>query len=133
MAIEIAVRDMKKENERLRMLRDMFFGILRAALPDVKLNGHPELRLAGNLNVCISGISSEALIIALTDDVAISSGSACTTAAVEPSHVLKAIGLSDTEIHSSIRAGIGRTNDEQDIVIASERLTEEVERLRGLA
>jgi len=96
------------------------------------LNGHPEYRLAGNLNICISGVESEALILALTNEVAISSGSACTTAAVEPSHVLEALGLTQDNINASIRIGIGRFNTQEEIVYAIEAIANEAKRLRAL-
>lgn len=131
-AVEISIREMKSEQERVRMLRDNLLERLNAALPDIKLNGHTLHRLAGNLNICIPGVESEALIIALTNEVAISSGSACTTAAVEPSHVLKAIGLCEADINSSIRIGIGRFNSANEMQFAADSVIREVNRLRAL-
>jgi cysteine desulfurase len=132
-AVELSVKEMKTEQARLRKLRDSLFEELKKALPDIRLNGHPEYRLANNLNICIPGIVSESLIIALTNDVAISTGSACTTAAVEPSHVLKALGLSDAQAHSSIRISLGRSNIDEEVTYVSNCLTREVGRLRELA
>jgi cysteine desulfurase len=131
-AVEISIREMKSEQARLRRLRDDLLERLKVALPDIKLNGHSLHRLAGNLNICIPGVESEALIIALTNEIAISSGSACTTAAIEPSHVLKALGLSEIDLHSSIRIGIGRSNTGEEIKYAAEELANEVKRLRTL-
>lgn len=131
-AVEISIQEMKSEQERLRTLRDNLLEQLKTVLPDIKLNGHPVHRLAGNLNICIPGVESEALIIALTNEIAISSGAACTTAAIEPSHVLKALGLSEIDLHSSIRIGIGRSNTGEEIKYAAEELANEVKRLRTL-
>jgi cysteine desulfurase len=131
-AVELSVKEMKPEQARLGQLRDFLFEELKRKLPDLRLNGHPENRLANNLNVCIPSIVSESLIIALTNDVALSTGSACTTAAVRPSHVLKALGLADTEVHSSIRMCLGRSNSLEEVTYVSECVTREIARLREL-
>ena len=99
----------------------------------IRLNRHPEKRLAGNLNLCFRGIESEALMISLLSDVAVSSGSACTTSAVEPSHVLAALGKREDEIHSSIKFGVGRMNTVEEIDYIAGRIIEEVRRLRSFA
>jgi cysteine desulfurase len=130
-AVEIAVNEMKTEQARLRGLRDALYQALTEGIPDLRLNGHPENRLAGNLNVCIPGIVSESLLVALADDVACSTGSACTTAAVEPSHVLKALGMSSDEVHASVRLGLGRSTDAADVRRAACAFVEKVARLRG--
>jgi cysteine desulfurase len=132
-AVELCLKEIKREQPRLRGLRETLYHILKEGIPDIKLNGHPELRLAGNLNVCIPGVESEALIIALAETVALSSGSACTTAAVEPSHVLKALGLSDGDVHSSIRFGFGRLTTEAEAEYAAARVSEEACRIRHLS
>jgi cysteine desulfurase len=85
--------------------------------------------LPGNLNISFPRVESEALMIALKNDVAVSSGSACTTAAVEPSHVLSAIGCSEEEIHASIRFGLGRSTQIAEVDYVSNRVVEEVLRL----
>jgi cysteine desulfurase len=131
-AVELSLKEMKAEQPRLRRMRDALYQALREGIPDLRLNGHPDRRLAGNLNVCIPGVESEALVIALTDTVAVSSGSACTTAAVEPSHVLKALGLPDADVHSSIRFGLGRPTTGMEIQHAAARIIEEANRLRSL-
>ena len=131
-AVEISLKEMKTEQTRLRDLRDSLFEVLKEGIPDLRLNGHPDHRLAGNLNVCIPGIVSESLIIALAHDVAFSSGSACTTAAVEPSHVLKALGLSRAEVHASVRLGVGRYTNAAEGRHAALVIVEQVTRLRGL-
>jgi cysteine desulfurase len=132
-ALEISLKEMKTEQPRLCQLRDALYRKLKMRIPDLKLNGHPDHRLAGNLNVCIPGIVSESLIIALAEDLAISTGSACTTAAVEPSHVLKALGLPDADVHASVRIGIGRTNTGAETDHAAAVIVAEATRLRELA
>ena len=97
------------------------------------INGAKEQRLAGNLNIHLPKVNSEALMIALREELAISSGSACTTAAVEPSHVLKALGLSDEADYSSVRFGLGRFNSEEEVEFAADRPIEEYQRLAEFA
>jgi len=132
-ALEISLEEMETEQARLRSLRDSLFQAMREGIPDLRLNGHPDHRLAGNLNVCIPAIVSESLIIALAEDVAFSSGSACTTAAVEPSHVLKALGLSSAEVHASVRFGLGRSTNAAEVRHAEHAIVEQVASLRELA
>jgi cysteine desulfurase len=131
-AVELCLKEIKTEQQRLCMLRDYLYQELRTAIPNIQLNGHPDHRLAGNLNICIPGVVSESLIIALTNDLAISTGSACTTAAVEPSHVLKALGMADKDVHASIRIGLGRQIDKHAVHHAVIRIVQEAERLRQL-
>lgn len=128
-AVAVAVREMASEQRRIGGLRDMLLKRLAAGVPGLRVNGSMEKRLAGNLNVVFPGIESEALMIALKEDVAVSSGSACTTAAVLPSHVLKALGLSDRDTHSSIRIGIGRFTTDDEVSLAARRMVEEAQRL----
>ena len=130
-AVEIAVEEMPKEQERLRKLRDQLLESLLAAIPEAKVNGSMEQRLVSNLNMVFPGVESEALMIALKSEIAVSSGSACTTAAVLPSHVLKALGLSDRQSYSSIRIGLGRFTDQGDLAQAAERVACELKRLSG--
>jgi cysteine desulfurase len=115
-ALDIANKEMKEENTRYRAwTNQMFTSFQEATDGNVKLNGHPTERLAHNLNVSFPGVESKALIHALRNDVAISTGSACATLHVEPSHVLRAIGLSDEMIHSAVRFGLGRNIIFKDI------------------
>ncbi len=132
-AIEISLAEMKTEQARLRELRDSLFQALRKEIPELKLNGHPGHRLAGNLNVCIPGIVNESLILALADDIAISAGSACTTTAADPSHVLKALGLSSAEVHASVRFGLGRRTTKAEMQYTAAAIVEQVAKLRRLA
>ena len=131
-ACAIAATEMHVEQARLRQLRERLFGALATLLDDVALNGHPTERLAGNLNLSFGGVEGDSLLAAL-QDVALSSGSACTSATLEPSHVLRAIGLDDEAAHGSIRFGLGRFNTETDIDYAAERVIHEVRRLRALS
>lgn len=131
-AAELAVRRMTHEALRLEALRSEFLERIITGLNGIRVNGHPEARLPGNVNLTIDGIDSESLLMAL-DDVAISNGSACSSARLEPSHVLLACGLSARQAFSSIRIGIGRSTSSDDVRYAAERIVEEVVRLRELA
>ncbi len=105
---------------------------LQERLGDVSLNGHPTERLAGNLNVSFAHVQADALMTALRD-VAVSSGSACTSATIEPSHVLRALGLDDELAHSSIRFGLGRFTTAAEIDYVIEEVARQVERLRAFS
>jgi len=116
-ACDIAADVMNKENLRISQLRDSLIRGIRAENPNAKINGSMEYRVAGNLNMSFPGANNEA-IIAAVPEIAISSGSACTTSTMEPSHVLLALGMSKEDAYSSLRFGIGRFNNEKDIQIA---------------
>ena len=120
-AARLALKEREAESARLVALRERLWAGL-SELSAVTLNGHPTERLAGNLNVSFDGIDGEALLVALRD-LAVSSGSACTSASLEPSHVLRAIGVSDARAHASLRFGLGRftTAEEIDFAIATVR------------
>ena len=126
-AIEIAQKEMEQENTKFKK----WMGLMLAKLSEAgaKLNGHPEKRLAHNLNVRFDGIESKAIINSVSKKIAISAGSACTTQIVEPSHVLLALGLSEDQTHSSIRVGCGRFNTEEEIKIAADEICHAVESL----
>ena len=128
-AVEISIKELAKEQKRLGELRDQLQNSILATIPEAKVNGSLKHRLAGNLNITFPGVQSEALMIALRSEIAVSSGSACTTAAVLPSHVLKAIGLSDTQSHSSIRFGLGRYTSSAETSVAAELVLKEFCRL----
>jgi len=131
-ALEIAEKEMKKENERLRKWTTKMLDSFTLAFDGVELNGHPDQRLAHNLNVSFKGIESKALIHLLQSDLAISAGSACTTAIVEPSHVLLALGISEEKAHSSVRFGLGRFNADEEIEYAIECVIKANTKLRHL-
>jgi cysteine desulfurase len=128
-ACAIAAQEMAEEEPRLRALRERLHGGIVAELDDVHLNGDGSRRLAGNLNLSFAGVDAEALMAAMKD-LAVSSGSACTSAAVEPSYVLRALGGDDELAHGSIRFGIGRSTTEGEIDYAVETVVREVRRLR---
>lgn len=133
-ACAIAAREMEEEGRRTAALRDRLLERLRTELgPDaLRVNGSMEFRLPNNLNVSFRGIEGESLIMGMRD-VAVSSGSACTSASSEPSHVLAAIGLTPEEAHSSLRFGLGRFTTREEIEHAATRVIETVRRLRAMS
>jgi cysteine desulfurase len=131
-ACAIAMEDMAEEAPKVAALRDRLRNRILDRLDETHVNGSTEHRLPGNLNISFGYVDGESLQIGL-DDIAISSGSACTSAAVESSYVLKALGMSDDLAHSSIRFGIGRFNTEAEIDYAADRVVETVSQLRELS
>ena len=131
-ACEIARVEMAAEGVRLRALRERLKSRLFDGLNDIFLNGHPEERLDGNLNVSFEGVDGESLLVGL-DDIALSSGSACTSAALEPSYVLRALGVPTRLAESSIRFGLGRFNTQAEIDNVAGRVIDEVGRLRTIS
>ena len=130
-AFRIAKEDMFEDNIRIKSLRDKFWEGLKD-MEEVYLNGDPEHRAAGFLNVSFNYVEGESLIMALKD-IAVSSGSACTSASLEPSYVLRAIGLKDELAHSSIRFAIGRFTTEEEIDYTIGLVRNAVEKLRELS
>ncbi len=128
-AAEIAALEMDEEASRLQGLKDLFLDKILKRLDGVTINGDREARIPGNLNLSFSGVQAEDLTAGLKD-LAISNGAACSSATVEPSHVLKALGLSDELSAATIRIGLGRYTAEDDINFATETIIAEVERLR---
>ena len=131
-AAEIAVDEMASEGERIGRLRSRLLTRLGSELDLIRVNGDLEKRLPGNLNVSFAHVEGESLLMALKD-VALSSGSACTSASLEPSYVLGAIGVDREMAHSSLRFGIGRFNGAEDIDYVAGRVIAEVRRLRRLS
>ena len=131
-AADIAIREMRAEQKRILGLRQKFLAQLAKAIPDLVVNGHPVTRLAGNLNITLPRVNGEALLVALRNDLALSSGSACTSAAVLPSHVLTALGLDAATVHNSIRIGIGRMTTEEEIDRAADCIISQAHRIAGL-
>ncbi len=131
-ALEIACAEMPAETKRLRALRDRLQAGILDRVEDVKLNGHPTERLPNNLNLSFAYVEGEALLMALSE-IAVSSGSACTSARREPSHVLKAMGLSDTEAQTSLRFGLGRWNTQEEVDFIIECVAAAVARLREIS
>jgi len=130
-AFRIAQAEMGAENERIRGLRDRLWSGLRR-IEEVYLNGDPERRVAHNLNVSFNFVEGESLIMAIKD-IAVSSGSACTSASLEPSYVLRALGRSDELAHSSIRFTVGRFTTAEEIDYTIQLLTEKVAKLRAMS
>src|SRR5690606_3097616 len=127
-AFALAGSQMQAETQRISTLRDRLLAGL-AGLEGVSFNGSTEHRVPHNLNLAFAGVDGELLLLALRD-LALSTGSACTSASVEPSYVLRAIGLPDNLAHSSIRLSLGRFSTEEDVQHAAEVLCKAVERLR---
>jgi cysteine desulfurase len=130
-AFRIARAEMAAENERIRMLRDRLYAAVKD-MPEVYVNGDLDRRVAGNLNVSFNFVEGESLIMALRD-IAVSSGSACTSASLEPSYVLRALGRNDELAHSSIRFTIGRFTTAEDIDYAAKLVREKVAKLREMS
>ncbi len=129
-ACAIAAEEMAGEAERLGGLRDRLLAGITARLVDVRVNGDLEHRIPGNLNLSFAGVDGEALIEAMPG-IAVSSGSACTSASVEPSYVLRGLGLSDDLAGASIRISLGRFTTEDEVETAVELIVSEVTRLRA--
>ncbi|NEO26398.1 MAG: aminotransferase class V-fold PLP-dependent enzyme [Kamptonema sp. SIO4C4] len=128
-AVELGLEMMESETERLRELRDRLWDHLQP-LEDIYLNGHLSQRLAGNLNVSFAGVDGSALLLGLQQTVALSSGSACSSTATTPSHVLTALGRSEALAYASLRFGIGRFNTTAEIDQVAETTRQTVQSLR---
>lgn len=128
-AVKLALSEMEAEGKRQEKLRDRLWDKL-STLGDVRLNGHPTRRLPGNLNVSVAGVDGQALLLGLQPAIAVSSGSACTSAKIEPSHVLRALGLPEALAYASVRFGIGWFNTEAEIDRAAEQAIATIEALR---
>src|ERR1700730_3078440 len=131
-ACAIASEEMAKESCTLAGLRNRLRDRIMGRLDEVYINGSWEHRLPGNLNISFAYVEGESLLMGI-NDIAVSSGSACTSATLEPSYVLKALGTGDDLAHSSIRFGIGRFNTEAEVDYVADRVVETVERLRELS
>lgn len=131
-ACAICRREMAEESARLRRLRDKLAERLLSELDEVYINGSMEHRLPNNLNMSFAYVEGESLLMGISE-VAVSSGSACTSATLEPSYVLKALGAGDDLAHSSIRFGLGRFNTEEEVDYVAGRVIEVVRKLRELS
>jgi cysteine desulfurase len=131
-AVALAIAEMPDEVKRVTQLRDRLWQQL-SALGGVQLNGHATQRLAGNLNVSVAGVDGQALLLGLRPVVAVSSGSACSSAKTAPSHVLQALGQSDALAYASIRFGIGRFNTVEDIDRVADCTIATIQSLRRVA
>jgi len=131
-ACAIAEKEMGAENERLRRLRDRMYQSIVGRLPEVYLNGDMDQRIPGNLNISFAFVEGEGLMMGIKD-LAVSSGSACTSASLEPSYVLRALGVEVEMAHTSLRIGFGRFTTEEEVDEAVECIIREVERLREMS
>jgi cysteine desulfurase len=131
-ACEICQKEMAAESARLGQLRDKLKDALESGLDNTGINGSMAHRLPNNLNISFAKVEGESLLMGI-NDVAVSSGSACTSAAIEPSYVLRALGVSEDLAHSSIRFGLGRFNTEEEVDYVAGRVIETVKRLRELS
>jgi cysteine desulfurase len=131
-AAELCRREMPEESRRTTALREKLRTGIMDQLPESYLNGHPTERLPGNANISFAYVEGEGLMMGIKD-VAVSSGSACTSASLEPSYVLRALGVGDELAHSSIRFGVGRFTTEEEIDYVVELVVREVNRLREMS
>jgi cysteine desulfurase len=131
-ACAICHEEMPQESKKLSGMRDRLRDKIMGALDETYINGSYEHRLPGNLNISFAYVEGESLLMGI-NDIAVSSGSACTSATLEPSYVLKALGAGDDLAHSSIRFGIGRFNTDAEIDYVADRVIETVSRLRELS
>ena len=131
-ACAIAIEEMGVEAERLKMLSERFIAKTEERLPEVFLNGDREHRIPGNINLSYAFVEGEGLMMGIKD-LAVSSGSACTSASLEPSYVLRALGVDEELAHTSLRIGLGRFPTEEEIDYAVDRICGEVERLRAMS
>jgi cysteine desulfurase len=131
-ACDIARREMPEEAKRVYRLRERLRKGIMDKLPESYLNGHPDERLPGNANISFAYVEGEGLMMGIKD-VAVSSGSACTSASLEPSYVLRALGVGDELAHSSIRFGLGRFSTEEEVDYVVDLVVREVNRLREMS
>jgi cysteine desulfurase len=131
-ACQIAMEDLPQESCKIAGLRNRLRDNIMGRLDEVYINGSTEHRLPGNLNISFAYVEGESLLMGI-NDIAVSSGSACTSATLEPSYVLKALGTGDDLAHSSIRFGIGRFNTEAEVDYVAEKLIDTVKKLRELS
>ncbi|MBI2708025.1 MAG: IscS subfamily cysteine desulfurase [Proteobacteria bacterium] len=131
-ACAIASAEMPSEYARLKVLRDRFYHAIKTGLEEVYLNGDLEQRIPGNLNLSFAHVEGEGLMMGIKD-LAVSSGSACTSASLEPSYVLRALGVEEEMAHTSLRLGFGRFTTEEEIDLAAQKIIKEVNRLREMS
>jgi len=131
-AAQIAREDLVTESAEMMRLREKLRTTLERELDEIYINGDLQKRLPGNLNMSFAYVEGESLLMGI-NDIAVSSGSACTSASLEPSYVLKALGVGEDLAHTSIRFGIGRFNTEEEVDYVAARVVEVVRRLRELS
>ena len=131
-AAAIAKREMGEETQKLTKLRDRFYDSVSKRLPEVYLNGDLKSRIPGNLNLSFAYVEGEGLMMGIKD-LSVSSGSACTSASLEPSYVLRALGVTEDLAHTSLRIGFGRFTTEDEVDYAADRIVEAVQKLRSMS
>ena len=132
-AADIARREMEEVESRVATLRNLLLELLRRTAGGVTVNGSLESRLPGNLSVSFPGVDAEALVVRLKHVVAFSTGAACSSAKVEPSHVLMAMAQDDDRAFSSVRFGLGRSNTEEQVRLVADSVGKEVLFLRSMS
>jgi cysteine desulfurase len=131
-ACAIAQKEMAAESARIKALSDKFYKIIQTELEEVYVNGDFEKRIPGNMNISFAHVEGEGLMMGIKE-LAVSSGSACTSASLEPSYVLRALGVEEEMAHTSLRIGFGRFTTEEEIEIAAQKIIKEVNRLREMS
>jgi len=132
-AAEVCQQEMDNDARHISHLHDRLYGEVKRRLPKITLNGHESKRYIGNLNISFACVEGESLLMSLASSTAVSSGSACTSASLEPSYVLRAIGVEEELAHTSLRFGIGRFTTEAEVDATVDHLVSEVERLRDMS
>jgi cysteine desulfurase len=123
---------MEVETKRIKELRDRFYSAITSELEEVYVNGDFERRIPGNLNISFAHVEGEGLMMGVKE-LAVSSGSACTSASLEPSYVLRALGVEEEMAHTSLRIGFGRFTTEDEVDQAAQKIIREVKRLRNMS
>ena len=131
-ACRIYTKEMNSENKKLIKLKNLLLDGIRGKCDEIYLNGSEDKRVPGNLNLSFAYIEGESLMMGIKN-LAVSSGSACTSASLEPSYVLKALGVEEELAHTSLRIGLGRFTTEDDVNNAVAKIVDEVKRLRALS
>ena len=133
-AIELAYKNLEKNNSHIKSLRDYYVEEVQKRIPHIKINGHMEKRLPCNSNICFRYIEGEGLLLNLDlKEICASSGSACTSGSLDPSHVLLAIGLSHEIAHGSLRISIGKYNTKEEVDYLLNNLEQIVQKLRDMS
>lgn len=131
-AAEVCERELASDQAHVERLSELFMKRVKSRIPEIVVNGSELHRYAGNLNISFAYVEGESLLMGVKD-IAVSSGSACTSASLEPSYVLRALGVSEELAHTSLRIGIGRFTTEEEVEAACALLEEKVEKLRELS
>merc|ERR1719215_789779 len=132
-AAEVCQQEMDNDARHIKHLHNLLYGEVKRRLPKITLNGHESKRYIGNVNLSFAGVEGESLLMSLASSTAVSSGSACTSASLEPSYVLRAIGVKEELAHTSLRFGIGRFTTEAEVDRTVADVVREVSRLRDMS